>query len=118
MMYYAPKVLQAAGFATEDAIVLDVLTGLASVIGSALGLWLLARFSRRRVIIGGTIGLTVMLWAMTAVFLLGINPHLDDSGNVTSGMPPLVPLPRGDRHRRLHALHAGRQRPGHVGHHV
>ena len=91
MMYYAPKVLQAAGFATEDAIVLDVLTGLASVIGSALGLWLLARFSRRRVIIGGTIGLTVMLWAMTAVFLLGINPHLDDSGNVTSGMPPLVP---------------------------
>ena len=38
MMYYAPKVLQAAGFATEDAIVLDVLTGLASVIGSALGL--------------------------------------------------------------------------------
>ncbi len=91
MMYYAPKVLQNAGFGTEAAITLNVLTGVASVIGSSLGLWFLLRFSRRKVLIGGTIGLTVMLWVMTAVFLFGINPHLDDKGNVLATMPALVP---------------------------
>ena len=91
MMYYAPKVLQNAGFGTEAAITLNVLTGVASVIGSSLGLWLLLRFSRRKVLIGGTIGLTVMLWVMTAVFLFGIDPHLDDKGNVMASMPALVP---------------------------
>ncbi|WP_172120308.1 MFS transporter [Actinomyces faecalis] len=91
MMYYAPKVLQTAGFGTQAAITLNVLTGLASVIGSACGLWLLARFSRRGVLLGGTIGLTIMLWVMTAVFLFGINPHLDADGNVLSSMPQMVP---------------------------
>lgn len=91
MMYYAPKVLQTAGFGTQAAITLNVLTGLASVIGSATGLWLLARFSRRGVLLGGTIGLTVMLWVMTAVFLFGINPHLDSAGNVMASMPAAVP---------------------------
>lgn len=91
MMYYAPKVLQTAGFGTQAAITLNVLTGLASVIGSATGLWLLARFSRRQVLLGGTIGLTIMLWVMTAVFLFGINPHLDEAGNVTTSMPAAVP---------------------------
>ncbi|MCL3777610.1 MULTISPECIES: MFS transporter [unclassified Actinomyces] len=91
MMYYAPKVLQTAGFGTQAAITLNVLTGLASVIGSACGLWLLARFSRRAVLLGGTIGLTVMLWVMTCVFLFGINPHLSASGDVLESMPALVP---------------------------
>ncbi|MDU0349753.1 MFS transporter [Actinomyces sp. MRS3W] len=91
MMYYAPKVLQTAGFGTQAAITLNVLTGVASVIGSAVGLWFLARFSRRQVLLGGTIGLTVMLWVMTAVFLFGINPHLDDAGNVLASMPTAVP---------------------------
>lgn len=93
MMYYAPKVLQTAGFGTQAAITLNVLTGLASVIGSATGLWLLAHFSRRQVLLGGTIGLTIMLWVMTAVFLFGINPHLDEAGNVTTSMPQAVPYP-------------------------
>lgn len=91
MMYYAPKILQNAGFGTEAAITLTVLTGVASVIGSSLGLWLLLRFSRRAVLIGGTVGLTVMLWVMTALFLFGINPHLDEAGNVLSTMPALIP---------------------------
>ena len=91
MMYYAPKILQTAGFGTQAAITLTVLTGVASVVGSALGLWLLARFSRRTVLIGGTAGLTVMLWVMTAVFLFGISPHLDENGDVLATIPALVP---------------------------
>ena len=91
MMYYAPKILQNAGFGTQAAITLTVLTGIASVIGSSLGLWLLLRLPRRKVLIGGTIGLTVMLWVMTAVFLFGINPHLDAEGNVLGTMPAMVP---------------------------
>ncbi|WOQ17201.1 MFS transporter [Raineyella sp. W15-4] len=91
MMYYAPKVLQAAGFGTQAAITLTVITGVASVVGSATGLWLLAKLNRRTVLIGGTIGLTVMLIVMTAVFYFGINPHLDAKGNVLASMPPFVP---------------------------
>ncbi|GGO96588.1 MFS transporter [Actinomyces gaoshouyii] len=91
MMYYAPKILQSAGFGTESAITLTVLTGIASVLGSSLGLWLLLRFSRRGVLLGGTIGLTVMLWVMTAVFLFGINPHRDDAGNIVDTMPTMIP---------------------------
>jgi MFS transporter, sugar porter (SP) family len=91
MMYYAPKVLQSAGFGTQAAITLTVLTGVASVIGSATGLFFLAKFNRRTVLITGTVGLTAMLVAMTAVFYFGISPHLDSEGNVLASMPPLVP---------------------------
>ncbi|MFT0847574.1 MFS transporter [Actinomycetaceae bacterium L2_0104] len=91
MMYYAPKILQQAGFGTQAAITLTVLTGVASVIGSAFGLFLLARFNRRTVLISGTVGLTVMLGALALIFRFGITPHLDDAGNVLPSMPDFIP---------------------------
>ena len=91
MMYYAPKILQQAGFGTQAAITLTVLTGVASVIGSALGLLLLARFNRRTVLISGTAGLTVMLGILALIFQFGISPHLDEAGNVLPTMPSYVP---------------------------
>ncbi|MGO1592162.1 MAG: MFS transporter [Ancrocorticia sp.] len=91
MMYYAPKVLQQAGFGTQAAITLTVLTGVASVIGSATGLYLLARFSRRTVLIFGTSGLTAMLVALALIFQFGITPHMDADGNVLDSMPDFVP---------------------------
>ena len=91
MMYYAPKILQQAGFGTQAAITLTVLTGVASVIGSATGLWLLARFNRRTVLISGTAGLTVMLGMLALIFKFGISPHLDEAGNVLPSMPNYVP---------------------------
>lgn len=91
MMYYAPKVLQQAGFATQAAITLTVLTGVASVIGSALGLWLLNKFSRRTVLIAGTTGLTAMLGVLALVFRFGISPYMDANGNISDAMPAFIP---------------------------
>lgn len=89
MMYYAPKVLQQAGFGTQAAITLTVLTGVASVIGSALGLYLLNRFSRRTVLIGGTVGLTTMLALLALVFHFGITPYLEADN--MAAMPTFIP---------------------------
>ncbi|WP_347306805.1 MFS transporter [Corynebacterium sp. SA-MJD20WY100] len=91
MMYYAPRVLQAAGFTSEAAIVLNVFTGLASVIGSVAGLIALRKFGRRTVLITGQLVLTAALAAMAVVFFFGINPHLDDNGLVGDSMNPVVP---------------------------
>ncbi|WP_296135828.1 MFS transporter [uncultured Tessaracoccus sp.] len=91
MMYYAPKVLMAAGFSSQVAITLNIFTGVASVIGSALGLWALTKWGRRSVLIAGQAGLTVALIAMTAVFQFGISPHLTPEGSVAATMPAFVP---------------------------
>lgn len=91
MMYYAPRVLMAAGFDSQASIILNVFTGLASVIGSAAGLLALRRFGRRQVLLVGQTILTLSLIAMTAIFLLGINPYIDASGAVSADIPTFVP---------------------------
>jgi major inositol transporter-like SP family MFS transporter len=91
MMYYAPRVLMAAGFDAQASIILNVFTGLASVIGSTLGLLALRRFGRRQVLLVGQTILTLSLIAMTAIFLLGINPYIDASGAVSEDIPGFVP---------------------------
>ncbi|MGA4507774.1 MFS transporter [Propionibacteriaceae bacterium G1746] len=91
MMYYAPKVLMAAGFSSQVAITLNIFTGVASVIGAGLGLWALGRWGRRPVLIFGQVGLTLALIAMTVLFAVGINPHLQADGSVADTMPSFVP---------------------------
>ncbi len=116
MMYYAPKVLQQAGFGTQAAITLTVLTGVASVIGSATGLFLLNKFSRRQVLIGrhnrthrhvGPAGTGVPLRDQPLAWKL-----------TTMDRPCQVrPLSRGCCYRLVHALHAVRKRSGNLGDH-
>ncbi|MFC7464288.1 MFS transporter [Brachybacterium sp. GCM10030252] len=91
MMYYAPRVLMAAGFDSQASIILNVFTGLASVVGAAAGLFALRRFGRRQVLLVGQVVLTLSLLAMTAIFLLGINPYLTDTGAVSEDIPTFVP---------------------------
>ncbi|MGP9537203.1 MFS transporter [Brachybacterium sp. AOP43-C2-M15] len=91
MMYYAPRVLMAAGFDSQASIILNVFTGVASVIGSAAGLLALRRFGRRQVLLVGQVILTLSLVAMTAIFLLGIDPYLTDAGGVSQDIPAFVP---------------------------
>ena len=91
MMYYAPRVLMAAGFDSQASIILNVFTGLASVIGSTIGLLALRRFGRRQVLLVGQVVLTLSLIAMTTIFLLGINPYLTETGAVSQDIPGFVP---------------------------
>lgn len=91
MMYYAPRVLMAAGFDAQSSIILNVFTRLAAVIGSAAGLLPLRRFGRRQVLLVGQVILTLSLIVVTAIFLLGINPYLALDGSVSLEIPGFVP---------------------------
>jgi major inositol transporter-like SP family MFS transporter len=89
-MYYLPMVLHSAGFSSADSITLNVISGLASVIGAGTGFLLIARFARRSVGIYQETGVTLCLFALAAVFALGITPFMNADGTI-SGAPAIAP---------------------------
>lgn len=90
-MYYLPKILRAAGFPTQEAIILNVVTGLISAIGAGVGLVLIAKFARRHVAIYQETGVSIALITLALVFGFGINPHTSESGEILSSVPTFVP---------------------------
>lgn len=76
VMYYAPKVLEYAGMTTSASITAQVANGVMSVIGSALGLYLVFRFRRRSILLFCIAGVAVCMFAIAATFGLLIQPHL------------------------------------------
>ena len=89
-MYYTPKILSAAGVPIEDAISLNVVSGAISFIGSACGLWLVARFARRHVGMYQELGITISLAALACVFGFFISPYMTADGNI-EGVPRFAP---------------------------
>lgn len=76
VMYYAPKVLEYAGMSTSASITAQVANGVMSVIGSAIGIWLILKFRRRQVLIADVIGVGVTLLGIAATFQFFIAPHM------------------------------------------
>lgn len=89
-MYYLPTILHAAGFSSASAITLNVVSGLASFIGAAVGFLLIARLPRRHVGIYQESGVALSLFALAAVFAIGIVPFMGDDG-VLHGAPAAAP---------------------------
>ncbi|MDR1264092.1 MAG: MFS transporter [Propionibacteriaceae bacterium] len=87
-MYYLPTILRAAGFSSMDSISLNVVTGAASFVGSGLGFLLIAKFARRHVGIYQEAGVSVCLFALAAVFAVGIQPYL--VGDQVVGAPAMA----------------------------
>ena len=77
VMYYAPKVLEYAGMSTSASITAQVANGVMSVIGSAIGIWLIMRFRRRQILIADVTGVGVCLLGIAATFQLAIAPHMN-----------------------------------------
>lgn len=90
-MYYLPKVLHAAGFPTQDAIILNVVTGIVATVGAAFGLFLVAKLMRRHVGIYQEAGISISLFSLAIVFAVGVQPHVDAEGNIASSIAPFVP---------------------------
>lgn len=90
-MWYMPRILTAAGFSTADALMLNVVTGFVSAVGSALGLYLVAKFMRRHVGMAQEFGIAVSLFALSALFHFGIEPHMTADGDIADSIPMLVP---------------------------
>src|SRR5699024_1291148 len=91
MMYYAPRVLMAAGFDSQGSSILNGFSGVSLVIVMFFVLHALRCVGRRQVLLAGQVSLTLSLVAMTAIFLLGINPYLTETGAVSEEIPNFVP---------------------------
>lgn len=81
VMYYAPRVLEAAGMTTQAAITAQVANGVMSVIGSTIGLYFIYRFRRRQVQLVGIAGIFTCLFVIAGLFGTLIQPHLDAGTN-------------------------------------
>ncbi|XCB29318.1 MFS transporter [Arcanobacterium hippocoleae] len=77
VMYYAPKVLGYAGMGTSAAISAQVANGVMSVIGSAIGLILITKFSRRAILIWDVSLVGATLLAIAGVFQFMIAPDMN-----------------------------------------
>jgi len=89
-MYYLPTILKAAGFSSADAITLNVVSGGASMIGSAVGFLLVAKFARRKVGIYQETGVSICLFTLAAIFAVGIAPHMQADGTI-AGASTIAP---------------------------
>ncbi len=76
VMYYAPKVLEYAGLGTSAAITAQVANGVMSVLGSALGLWLVFKFRRRQILITCIILVAVSMFTIAGLFTGLIQPYM------------------------------------------
>ncbi|CED92563.1 MFS transporter [Actinomyces succiniciruminis] len=78
IMYYAPKVLEYAGMSTSASITAQVANGVMSVVGSAIGIWLIGQFRRRQILIADVTGVGICLLGIAATFQFLIAPHMAD----------------------------------------
>jgi len=76
VLYYAPRLLEAAGIGAEDALLQSTGIGVVNLIFTLLGMYLIDRMGRRTLIIYGSIGyiisLTVVSWAYATAASQGI----------------------------------------------
>ena len=61
IMYYGTQVLKESGFSMEAALIANTLNGLASVIGTSMGIYLLTKIKRRTMLLTGFCGTTLSL---------------------------------------------------------
>ncbi len=66
IMYYGTQILAESGFGREAALTANIANGVISVLATFVGIWLLGRVGRRRMLITGQIGTT------SALVLIGI----------------------------------------------
>jgi major inositol transporter-like SP family MFS transporter len=67
IMYYGTEILQSAGFGIKAAIIGNMANGVISVIGFLVGFYNLRKFSRRKLLMGGQIGIITTLCLIAIV---------------------------------------------------
>jgi len=70
VIYYAPSLLQGAGFGNSAALLANVVNGVVNVGMTIVAVWLLDRAGRRPLLLTGTVGMAVGM-AVTALAFLG-----------------------------------------------
>ena len=75
IMYYGTQILSNAGFGTEAALTANIANGVVSVAAACVGIWLLGRVRRRRMLMTGLIG------TGSSLLLIGIVSIVVAEGN-------------------------------------
>jgi sugar porter (SP) family MFS transporter len=75
VIYYAPTLLQGAGFGSSAALLANVVNGAVNVGMTIVAIWLLDRAGRRPLLLSGTAGMAVGMAIVACAFLGGENLH-------------------------------------------
>lgn len=81
IMYYGTEILKDSGLGTEAALIGNIANGIVSVLATFVGIWLLQRVGRRKMLMGGLMGITVTL------ILIGVSSLLLEG---TTALPYVV----------------------------
>jgi len=76
ILYYAPEILQMAGFVTKESLFNSVFIGLTNIVFTFAGLMLIDKLGRKQLLIIGSLGYIISLSGVTIAFYQGLNPQL------------------------------------------
>jgi sugar porter (SP) family MFS transporter len=71
ILYYAPRILEKAGFATQQSLLSSISIGLMNLIFTFVGLWLIDRIGRKTLLIIGSFGYIISLSMVAVSFYIG-----------------------------------------------
>ena len=75
ILYYAPEILEMAGFATRASLFNSVFIGLTNIVFTFLGLMLIDKLGRKQLLILGSIGYIISLSGVSSAFYLQLSPQ-------------------------------------------
>jgi sugar porter (SP) family MFS transporter len=75
ILYYAPEILQMAGFVTKESLFNSVFIGLTNIVFTFAGLMLIDKLGRKQLLIIGSLGYIFSLSGVTIAFYQGLNPQ-------------------------------------------
>lgn len=73
IMYFAPTMMNKVGLSTESSVYTSIIIGIASVISCAIGMSIIDRVGRRRMLIIGLVGCASSLLVLAPVYGLSSN---------------------------------------------
>lgn len=75
ILYYAPEILELAGFATKESLFNSVFIGLTNIVFTIAGLLLIDKLGRKQLLIAGSIGYIVSLTGVSVAFYHALDPQ-------------------------------------------
>ncbi len=75
ILYYAPEILELAGFATKESLFNSVFIGLTNIVFTFAGLLLIDKLGRKQLLIAGSIGYIVSLTGVSVAFYQALDPQ-------------------------------------------
>ena len=75
ILYYAPEILEMAGFATRASLFNSILIGLTNIVFTFAGLILIDKLGRRQLLILGSLGYIISLSGVSTAFYLQLSPQ-------------------------------------------